>query len=254
MSHAYLFFGEPQVGKFLFAVSLANYFEKKDFLEPENIGLLREIFIAAPEEGGAIGIDKIRSLLYFLRQKPIFSRKRIAIVRDAENLTPEAQNAVLKAVEESPPDSLIIFISKNKDSLLSPLASRLQKIYFSRISNEAIEKFLISVYGEKFSREKIKSAVGESFGRPGRAIDLLTDNGLEEIRTAAKNFRGELAEEILDDGGKLDKFFEFLIADLIKDADKNLDVLKETLKRLVLMKMFNVNKKLQLRALSRAVK
>ena len=63
-----------------------------------------------------------------------------------------------------------------------------------------------------------------------------------------------MPEEILDNNDKLAQFFEFLIADLIKDADKNLDALKEALKRLALMKMFNVNKKLQLRALSRAIK
>lgn len=253
LSHAYLFFGEPQVGKFLFAVSLANYLEKKDFHEPENSELLREVFIAAPEEGGAIGIDKIRSLLYFLHQKPVFSKKRLAIIRDAENLTPEAQNAILKVVEEPSFESLIIFISKNKDSLLSPLVSRLQKIYFSKISNEAIEKFLVSVYGKEFNYEKIKLAALESFGRPGRAIDLLTNKEFEEIKKAVKNFRGELPEEILDNNDKLAQFFEFLIADLIKDTDKNLGALKETLKRLALMKMFNVNKKLQLRALFRAI-
>ncbi|MBI5079451.1 hypothetical protein HZB06_02150 [Candidatus Wolfebacteria bacterium] len=254
INHAYLFFGEPQVGKFLFAVSLVNYLEKKDFSAPENLGLLREIFIAAPDEKGTISIDKIRSLLYFLHQKPVFSGKRTVIVKDAENLTLDAQNAVLKIVEEPPLESLIIFISKNGDSLSAPLVSRLQKIYFPKVSDEVIEKFLVSIYGKKFSREKIKSAATESFGRPGRAIDLLENKELEEIKKAVKNFRGELPEEILDDSGKLDKFFEFLIADLIKDANKNLGALKETLKRLALMKMFNVNKKLQLRALSRAIK
>ena len=118
----------------------------------------------------------------------MFSKKRLAIVRDAENLTPEAQSAILKTVEELPPENLIIFISTDRDSLLPPLVSRLQKIYFPRISNNEIEKFLISAYGEKFAEEKIKSAALESFGRPGRAIDLLTNKEFEEIKKRLKIF------------------------------------------------------------------
>lgn len=231
LSHAYLFFGEPQVGKFLFADSLANYLETRRFEKP--LRILEETLILEPT-GGVIGIDKARELINFLYQKPIFSKKRTVIIRDVENLTSEAQNAILKIVEEPPKDSLIILIGSSEDLLLPVLISRLQKVYFPRVSAPEIESFLISIAGKKFNREKITSIAGQSFGRPGRAMDLLLNK---------KNKKDEIVEN------DLDKFFESLIIDLYRDKYKNLETLKEVLKRLKLIKMFNVNKKLQLKAI-----
>ena len=84
-----------------------------------------------PDEKGIIGIDEAKKIGNFLYQKPVLSPKRTVIIKNADSLTPEAQNAVLKIVEDSPEGSLIIFIAKDENSLLTPLASRLQKIYFS---------------------------------------------------------------------------------------------------------------------------
>jgi len=138
--HAYLFFGEQQVGKFIFARHLANYLERGLFEEPH--GILEEVLIISPNEKGTIGIDMAKNLTNFLYQKPVFSKKRTVIIRDAENLTNEAQNAILKIVEESPNSALIILIAQSEDLLLAPLASRLQKIYFSRVALEEISEKL----------------------------------------------------------------------------------------------------------------
>lgn len=133
LSHAYLFFGEDggnHSRKFSFSVSFANFLENKKF--EESTGLLKETLIISPdEEKNSIGIDKIRDLKFFLWQKPLFSARRIAIIQGAENMTPEAQNAALKIVEEPPESALIIFIAPSGESLLPALGSRLQKVYFS---------------------------------------------------------------------------------------------------------------------------
>jgi DNA polymerase III gamma/tau subunit len=103
--NAYLFFGEPQVGKFLFAKSLANYVENKKFEEPSNPLLetliidFRDLKYGKEESKESIGIDEIRELERFLYQTPINSYYRIAIIRDAEWLTDIAQNALLKILE-----------------------------------------------------------------------------------------------------------------------------------------------------------
>lgn len=132
LSHAYLFFGEAKNEKFAFALSLANYLENKKFEQPENRVVLSECLVISSDEKGITGIDNIKRLGNFLYQKPVFSDKRTAIIKDAESLTLEAQNAALKIVEDSPQGALIIFIVKDENSLLVPLASRLQKIYFSQ--------------------------------------------------------------------------------------------------------------------------
>ena len=255
MSHAYLFFGEPQVGKFLFALSLANYLEKKIFgLRESDKQPLEEALIIESGENGLIGIDEIKKIINFLYQKPVFSTRIIAIIRDAENLTDEAQNAALKIVENPPSQSLIIFTASNSDSLFSPLVSRLQKIYFSRLTMEEVKEFLMDNGADS---KKIDLIAEESFGRPGLVFNLWKDKKSEKIRKLAKNFMSQTGkspvssrelEEIIE--SDMDKFFGFLMIETRKNGYKNLSFAKEILKRSALIKMFNVNKKLQLKAIN----
>ncbi len=251
LSHAYLFFGEPQVGKFLFSLLLANYLEKKIF-ESQQLDKrpLEEALIIESRENGLIGIDEIKKIINFLYQKPVFSTRRTVIIRDAENLTAEAQNAALKIVENPPSQSLIIFTASNSDSLLPPLVSRLQKVYFSRLTIGEVKRFLAD---NGVDSKKADLIAEESFGRPGLAFDLWKDKKSEKIRKLAKNFMRQEGtsrelEEIIE--SDLDKFFGFLMIEARKSGYKNLSFAKEILKRLALIKMFNVNKKLQLKAIN----
>ena len=239
--HAYLFFGEPQVGKFLFAVSLANYLEYGVFEESKKI--LEETLIIFPDEKNKIGIESARKLQNFLFQSPILSKKRIVIIRDAENLTPEAQNALLKIVEDNPPFSLIIFISADENSFFPALISRLQKIYFSRVAETEIEKYLKNICGEKAEAQKIEKAVKKSFGRPGRAIASLK---MKNEKSKILNIEFDLDDII---NNNIDEFFENRLIELRDSGYKDINFAKEILKRLSLIKMFNVNKKLQLKTL-----
>jgi hypothetical protein len=210
LSHSYLFFGGDDKNhqeKFLFSQSLANFLENGTFDEP--LRLLQETLIISPDEKGTIGIDSIRDLKYFLWQKPTNSSRRVAIIKEAENLTPEAQNAALKIVEEPPESTLIIFISNIEDNLFPALTSRLQKVYFpGSVASDA--------------NGQVKA---EKYAGPRESI-----------------------EKIIEDD-QINQFFESLINDLRKDPVKNSKQLKETLSRLALMKQFNINKKLQLKAL-----
>ena len=216
LSHAYLFFGGDERNrqeKFVFAQSLANFLENGIFEEP--VKLLRETLIIAlndsvqPEKKRTIGIDEIRFLKYFLWQKPTNSIRRVTIIKEAEILTPEAQHAALKIVEEPPESALIIFIANSEDSLFPTLNSRLQKIYFPQTRNYA-----------------------ENNAEPGGQY---TGN-LREIDA-------KLSET------EIDQLFENLINNFRKESIKNSQQLKEILKCLTLIKQFNTNKRLQLRAL-----
>lgn len=236
--HAYLFFGDSDIGKFLFAKSLANYFEKNFFEKPS--GILEELLVISPNEKSLIGIDEIRNLHKFLCRKPVFSKKRTAIINDSENMTPEAQNAVLKIIEDYPESALIIFISKAEDLLLPPLLSRLQKIYFSRLSKAEIEKFLLSAFKNEISVKKAEEISAMSFGRIGRAVEL-AENKIQ-YKNDCENIEGII------ENNKLDEFFEGLIIDFRRDLVKNFPKIKEITKRLVFIKSLNTNKKLQIKA------
>lgn len=259
LSHAYLFFGEPQVGKFLFAQNLANFLENQVFNSPSSF--LNETLFIVPNEASAIGIDIVRSIKHFLYQKPLNAQRRVVIVGDAENLTDEAQNALLKILEEPPVQSLLIFIAADYEKLFPAVISRLQKIYFPRVSSAQIEKFLMSQY--KIDWEKARKIAADSFGRPGRAVDLLENKNLEKAKKNVKEFQRLhtleakrkfikqtfISKEDKFDDKLMDKFFEFLIIELRQDCLKNFKELREVFKRLTLIKQFNVNKKLQIQCL-----
>jgi len=228
LSHAYLFFGGDNAirqNKFIFAQSLANFLENKNFEEPTEF--LKDTLIISiknflkQEKKASIGIDEIRFLKYFLWQKPINSLRRIAIIQEAENLTTEAQNAALKIVEEPPESALIIFIANSGDGLLPTLNSRLQKIYFPSAETDKS----LAVAGAEDKR------------------------GLKKLIKADKRVNSrEFLEKIIEND-EIDEFFEDLIGELKKDLIKNSRPLKTALNRLVLIKQFNLNKRLQLRAL-----
>lgn len=227
LSHAYLFFGDQQIGKFLFAKSLAYFLEFGKFEISEE--LLIDAHILSANEKNIIGIEEIRNLKGFLWQTPLRSKKRTVIINDAEKLTPEAQSALLKIVEEPPSHALLIFIAAQTQMLFPPLLSRLIKVYFPRHSRARIKEIL----AEHFNLESVKAQkiADASFGRLGRALNAL--NGQE------KNFHDPEIETILE---------EKILALAKRNLIKNSENLSRLLERQILLKRYNLNPALQAKA------
>ncbi len=251
LSHGYIFFGENQVGKFTFSMSLANFLENKVFEIPKTA--VSECLVIKDN-----GIDTVKEIKNFLWQKPVNSVKRMVIIDRAEMLTTEAQNAILKITEEPPENSLIVLIVNNLDNILPPILSRLQKVYFSAISKNELTEFLIKEKGLK--KDRAEEIVAMASGRPGRAIDL-TEKDYSEIELLVKNYlqlsgyaKSQFIKNFIEDQKEkpeiLDQFFELLIYKLRKDPVKNNRLIKSILSRLFLIKSYNVNKRLQLEAIT----
>ena len=226
LSHAYLFFGDAQIGKFLFAKALANFLENGKFEAAAEPLLDAEVF--SSDEKGTIGIDAMRDLKKFLWQTPFRSSRRLAIINEAEKLTPEAQSSLLKIIEEPPREGFVIFVTYESDVLFPPLVSRLTKIYFERMPEVKIEDLLSAHY--KISREKAKIVAGESFGRIGRAINLLGGKKSGE----SGDIQSDLEERIL-----------FLRK---KGIIKNAKILSRLLERETFLKRYNLNQNIQKKA------
>ncbi len=182
LSHTYIFFGEPQVGKFLCAKTLANYLEKGVWVEP--VHTLQETLIVdmtqqeddSEESAESIGIATARRVAYFLHQQPALSPYRVVIIRDGEWLTDQAQNALLKTLEEPPEHSVIILIATDSSAFLPAVASRAQKIYFKTLSNEQMLDFC-----DRSGIIKDTNLVQKSFGRIGRLQSLLEPQKNSEV-------------------------------------------------------------------------
>ena len=117
------------------------------------------------EKTESIKIDEIRQLQSKIIEKPITSRKKVYIINNAENMTKEAQNCLLKTLEEPPEFVTIILVINNENNLLITIKSRCAKIIFTE---EDIE-VLTQEQQERFSKlEEIFSCVDKYL-----SIDLL---------------------------------------------------------------------------------
>jgi len=248
LRQSYLFFGEPQIGKFIFAAGLVNFLETNEFIPPAGVKPLIDSKFFAPDESGSIGISAVRQLKNFLYQRPIASSRRSAIFDSAETLTAEAQNALLKIIEEPPAFSLIIFIAPEVSVFSPTLASRFVKIYFSRLSQKSIEKFL----KEKFKIDSNKAALTaeQSFGRIGRAIEIMNQESgnPEAIPSGCCG-----ASRKRETGDNLGEYLEEIILSLRENLLKNSSKLAWLLEREELVKRYNLNQNLQFKAIQQKI-
>jgi DNA polymerase-3 subunit delta' len=248
LSHGYVFFGEPQVGKATFAKYLANYLEFGEF--EKSVKFSSESFIISPDESRSIGIDEARDIKRFLSEKPANSKFRVVIIDDADTLTPQAQNAILKIAEEPPSHALIILIIANPDSILPTLQSRFQKIYFPRVKSGFIENFLIKEY--KLTETKAAEISKKSFGRVGMAVDMISNEEFKDMEIIASDLlkrkmgKKELIADFVSNKKDIDKLLFHLIFQLSGNMRENYLPVRSILRRQALMSQFNTNKRLQL--------
>jgi len=224
LAGGYIFFGEEGVGKFSFAKEIARSLERGK-------GTLIDTLVISPAESGSIGIEEARKLQSFLWRKPVAADYRTVIIDRADRLTNQAENALLKISEEPPIYAIIIIIAANPQVLPSTLVSRLKKIYFERISSEEIERWLIGEEGADPVRAKEISR--ECFGKPALAKELLSRSERVVSENADDDYVQAARVEIMS---------------LYKNKIKNVEKIKEFLKRISLMESFNTNKKLQFQA------
>lgn len=173
-SHAYLFTGPERIGKKTFARELASGIAK-----PE------DIFLVSTSD-----VDTARSIKNFLSLSPLRSEHKVAIVDNAESLTDEAQNALLKVLEEPSASSKLVLIAKDRDAVLSTIASRTQEIMFAPHPRE--------VYGQFFADKKLSKAQQDFlYEFSNGSIGLLFDLDYKNIKSYAEEFTS-LAKADLD--------------------------------------------------------
>lgn len=117
-----------------------------------------DIYIVEQEKG-TIGIEEVRNLQKKLFLKPLKSPAKAVVVKNAENLTIAAQNALLKVLEEPPDNTIILLETKNKDLLLPTILSRCKIIELKGESSK-LQSHELSTFNSQLSTF-LKSGVGE---------------------------------------------------------------------------------------------
>ncbi|HUX35448.1 MAG TPA: hypothetical protein VMV71_00250 [Candidatus Paceibacterota bacterium] len=254
LANCYLFFGQPRVGKKLFALCFANYLEIGGFHKPEKV--LADFLLIKPDEKGTVGIDEIRKLKNFLWQKPAASQRRTAVISDSEAMTGEAMNAILKIAEEPPESSLLIIIANDPERLPPTFQSRLQKIYFPPVPYAAIEKWLMEEI--KCGAEQAKKFAEMSHGQPGLALMAASDENFESLLKDAEEFlksgfwerRNVIKFMLENDNFDISRFLEAVLMVISKTATgKNSELWHKVSALRRDSESYNINPRLQLESL-----
>lgn len=166
----------------------------------------------------SISIEKIREIRRASAFKSLEGKGRVVILVDAERMTIEAANALLKILEEPPDKTYLVLISSKPNLLLPTILSRCQVINFEPLTAEAIEKALVDRHLVTGPHAPLVARLASGSFR--RAVELL-DEDLNELRTdALELFR----KSVQNDYVQL-FFVEELLHKLQRDSKKIRDLL-----------------------------
>ena len=250
VSHSYVFWGTEGIGKKLIAKEFA-----KNILcltkQMNNCGCKSCIefdsdnnpdFILIESEEGKIKIEKIRELQRKLAEKPIISNNKVYIIDNADTMTTEAQNCLLKTLEEPPEYLTIILICTNEDGLLGTIKSRCTRIHFENLTEKEVKEYLESKNETNISKNVLELAQG-SIGKIERVKENPdTYENIEKILLQMENKDLleviDLAEVIYKSKEEINLILEYMNVILLRLAKENIKYIKciaiveETKKRL----------------------
>ncbi len=201
-----LFYGEEGIGKKTVALSFAQALLCEQFPSQwggcgkcDNClrfakGLQPDFLFLEPQEG-KIAIENIRQALEFLSYEPQFSKFKILIIDQADTLREEAQNALLKTLEEPPARTLIILISSFPQRLLSTILSRVLLVRFPRLPSEKITEFLVTQ--EKIPVAQAQKIAELAQGKISRALALSQTGTFKKVAETEKQLELILGSNFL---------------------------------------------------------
>jgi DNA polymerase-3 subunit delta' len=155
-----------------------------------------DLFLAAPEGASrSLPIERIRELIAWTGARAFRRGRKVAVLRDAERMTEEAQNALLKTLEEPPPGTVLLLVSSRPAKLLETVRSRCRLVRFRPLGREETQSVL-ERRPEVPPGESAALAV-LSGGSPGRALELVGPEGGEDRAAIEAALRGARAPEEL---------------------------------------------------------
>ncbi len=146
-------------------------------------GVHADVLMVEPSDTGTIKIDQVRDAIERAAYRPFEGRRRVVIVDEADALNAEAQNALLKTLEEPPAASTFVLVTSRPDMLLPTVLSRCQRLRFGRLSPSEVADVLIR--GHQYSEGDAHAAASLSDGSIGRALEGATDDFVDARDAAA---------------------------------------------------------------------
>lgn len=170
VSHAYIFSGKRGVGKKTTAYAFADALT--DGSRADVTVVTNELYDAA-SKSDSVSVKAVRAAAADMYKKPYAADRRVFIFPDAEKMTPQAQNALLKTFEEPPAYCVIILVTQNDSMLLQTIRSRAVTVRFKELSDEDI-----AAYAAENSMDISPVIVRLASGSIGMARTLCSDGEL----------------------------------------------------------------------------
>lgn len=208
---AFLFIGEPYMGKTQTAIAYAKALNCLSFdsnlefcdecvsCKKIDSGLHPDVKVIAPEKN-LITVNNIREVEEFVSFHSLSARYKVIIIKEAHKMNQSSANAFLKTLEEPPLNTVIILTCENLHTLPETLISRCFKIYFTPLSVTSMDK-IISDSPQK------EILIRLAMGRPGL---FLSKDILKEIQQFADRLKDKDKKSIWKDNEEIKWWIDFL--------------------------------------------
>ncbi|MBM3308228.1 MAG: AAA family ATPase [Candidatus Eisenbacteria bacterium] len=126
-------------------------------------------------------------------QRPYTGPWKVFVVADADAMTPEAANALLKSLEEPPDATVLVLTTSRLNALPATVLSRCQRIQFRRLPRDTVEDILLSDKRVGFNKARARAAAAVSLGSAGRAVRAEGEGLASELGRVADLMTGKRA-------------------------------------------------------------
>ena len=193
VSHAYIFNGPEASGNMMLAAAFAMARQcegegKRPCLECRSCRQAADhnqpdIIYVSHEKPNTIGVDDIRTQINNdIDIKPYSSRYKVYIVDEAQKMNQQAQNALLKTIEEPPAYAIILLLTTNADSFLQTILSRCITLNLKAVKEDKIKEYLMKHYQIPDYQADICAAFSQ--GNVGKAIQLASSEEFGELKAS----------------------------------------------------------------------
>ncbi len=227
-SHANLIIGNDGIGKSIIAQYLASKILKgSDFINSIDI-------VKYYPSSNTFGVDDVRKVIEEVNKKPYEGNKKVIIMYKCDKMTAQAQNALLKTIEEPPEGVFLILLSDSLEKILDTIQSRCQIYKLTPLSKDEILQYIDEHY-ESLNLEERQSAIAYSMGIPGKVDRFIKDEKLKQVRDLCI----ELFDDILARNKKLVIKYQEAFNNLKDEKDDLIDILLLYIRDLLVLKELN---------------
>lgn len=223
VSHAYIFNGPEYSGKRMLAeaFAMALQCEAQEGEKPcQKCRSCRQamdknqpdIIYVSHEKPNTIGVDDIRTQINSdIVIKPYSSRYKVYIVDEAEKMNPQAQNALLKTIEEPPAYAVLLLLTTNADGFLPTILSRCITLNLKAVKQEVIRAYLMKQYQIPDYQADVCAAFSQ--GNVGKAVQLASSESFNEMKASVLQLVKRLDDiDIYEFGGAIQQIADYKLA------------------------------------------